>query len=119
MMTPNGQSLLPSANRELRSFLARVDRLVHGTGDVHAEDLYAIRRLLESVAPELGGPPRGVSVDAMLQAHIQEYKDNLRAAQASLEQVRCVMLGRRARLEAAKRHLEGLRGFVHAYQTTM
>jgi hypothetical protein len=118
MMPADRHNRLLSANCELRSFLERVDALVHGTGDVDAIELRALGRLLEVMAPEIGEASRGPSVDAVLQALIREYTDNLRALQTSLDQVSCVMLARRAQIEAAQQHLDGLQGWTNAYRQT-
>ena len=107
-----------SANRELRNFLERVDGMVHGTGDVGPGELRAIGRLLETMAPEIGEVSLDVFADAALQAQIQEYVGNLRALQASLEQVRCVMFARLTQIDAARQHMDGLQGWANAYRQT-
>ncbi len=107
-----------SANRELRVFLERVEALVHGTGDIGADELRALGRLLEAVAPEIGKASRDGSTDAVVQAQIEEYIGNLRALQACLEQVRCVMFARLAHIDAARQHINGLQGWVNAYRQT-
>jgi hypothetical protein len=107
-----------SANRELRNFLERVDAMVHGTGDIGPGELRAIGRLLETMAPEIDEASHGVSADAGLQAQFQEYVGNLRALQASLEQVRCVMFARLTQIDAARQHMDGLQGWANAYRQT-
>jgi hypothetical protein len=118
MMPTDRHGHFLSANCELRNFLERVDAMVHGTGDVGPGELRAIGRLLETMAPEIGEASHAVSADAALQAQIQEYAGNLRALQASLEQVRCVMLARLTQIEAARQHIAGLRGWANAYRQT-
>lgn len=106
------------ANRELRNFLERVNHLVHGTGEIAAVDLRALGQLLKSMAPEIAASSRDASADAALQAQVREYTGNLRALQASLEQVRCVLLARRAQIEAAQQHVDGFQGWASAYRQT-
>jgi len=106
------------ANRELRNFLERVDAMVHGTGDVGPGELRVIGRLLETMAPEIGEASPAASPDAALQVQIQEYVGNLRALQASLEQVRCVMFARLTQIDAARQHMDGLQGWANAYRQT-
>jgi hypothetical protein len=118
MMPTDRSSRLLSANRELRSFLARVDGMVHGTADIGAGDLRELGRLLRSMAPEISEGSSHVSVDAALRALIQEYTGNLRALQSSLDQVRCVMLARRVQMEAAGQRLQGLQSWTSAYRQT-
>ena len=107
-----------SANRELRNFLEKVEAMVHGTSDVVPGELRAIGRLLERMAPEIGEASPVVSADALLEAQMQEYVGNLRALQASLEQVRCVMFARLTQIGAARQHLDGLQGWANAYRQT-
>jgi hypothetical protein len=107
-----------SANRELRNFLERLDAMVHGTGEVGPGELRAIGRLLEIMSPEIGEASHAVSADAALQAQIQEYVGNLRALQASLERVRCVMFARLTQIDAARQHMDGLQGWANAYRQT-
>jgi hypothetical protein len=109
---------LLSANRELRGFLQRVDGLVHGTSNIDAGELRAVSRLLESMAPEIGETSPAVPVDPGLQTQVQEYIGNLRALQASLEQVRCVMFARLAQIDAARQHMNGLQSWANAYHQT-
>jgi hypothetical protein len=91
--------------------------LVRGTNDVGAEDLRAIGRLLETMAPELAAVSHNAS-DAALQEQVQRYISNLRSLQVSLEQIRCVMLARRAKLDSARQHVEGVRSWANAYRQT-
>jgi hypothetical protein len=107
-----------SANRELRSFLRRVDELVHGTSDVDAAELRAVSCLLESMAPEIGETSSAAPIDSGLQTQVQEYISNLRTLQASLEQVRCVMFARLAQIDAARQHMNGLQSWTNAYRQT-
>jgi hypothetical protein len=109
---------LISANRELRSFLERVDELVHGTCNIDAEQLHAVSCLLESMSPEIGETSPAVPIDSGLHTQVQEYISNLRALQASLEQVRCVMFARLAQIDAARQHMNGLQSWANAYRQT-
>ena len=117
-MNSNRSDLFASANLELYAFLSRVDGLVQGTSDLDAKDVRAIGRLLETMSPEIANAPRNVSDDACAQEQVQQYISNLRSLQVSLEQVRCVMLARRAKLDAARQHIEGVQGWANAYRQT-
>jgi hypothetical protein len=117
-MPPSRPDRFLSANRDLRNFLERVDAMVHGTGDVSPGELPAIGRLLETMAPEIGEASHAASADAALQAQIQEYVGNLRALQAALEQVRCVMFARLTQIDAARQHMNGFQGWARAYRQT-
>jgi len=117
-MTTGRLDRLLSANRELGSFLQRVDELVHGTSNIDAGELRAVSRLLESMAPEIGETSPAVSLDSGLQMQIQDYIGNLRALQTSLEQVRCVMFARLAQIDAARQHMNGLQSWADAYRQT-
>jgi hypothetical protein len=117
MLTHN-HALLRTVNREVRNFLGRIDGLVRGTTEIGAGELRAIRRLLEAMGPDVQEASRYSSVDALLQAQLEAYADNLRRLEASLNQVRCVMLARRARMDAAQRHVDGIRGWINAYRQT-
>lgn len=109
---------LRSVNSELRDFLERADTLVHGTGDIDAGELGVVHRLLESTGARIGEASRSAAIDAALRAELQTYADRLRALEVSLNQVRCVVLARRAQLEAAQQHMHGLRDWVNAYRQT-
>jgi hypothetical protein len=117
-MNTDRNELFASANLELLAFLSQADGLVQGTSDLGAEDLRAIGRLLETMAPEMAKSPRNGCDDAGAREQVQRYISNLRSLQVSLEQVRCVMLARRAKLEAARQHVEGVRGWADAYRQT-
>jgi len=65
-----------------------------------------------TLAPEIGDASRSETLDTSLQHEIAEYVKNLRALQSVLEKVRCAMLARQVQLEAAKRHMDRLQGWV-------
>ena len=108
-----------SANRDLRDFLMRVEALGNGTGMISEEDMKRISQRLLTLAPEVGDASRSKTLDAALKAQIDEYVRNLKSMQRALEKVCCIMLARKSQLEAAKRHMEGLRGWVSAYHQTI
>jgi hypothetical protein len=117
-MAANSHELFVSANHELRAFLTRTEGLVHGTSDMDAEDLRALGRLLQRVAPEMEASSRIGNSDMALEEQVQLYIANLRSLQVCLEQVRCVMLARRSKLEAARQHIEGVQSWANAYRQT-
>lgn len=107
-----------SANQELRDFLRRVEHLANGAGTVNEDDLQKIAQRLLNLAPEIGDASRSETLNAGLQLEIAEYVKNLQALQGALERVRFVMRARRAQLESAKRHKDGLHTWVNAYHET-
>ena len=107
-----------SANQELRDFLRRVERLENGTGTVSENDLQQIARRLLNLGPEIGDASRSETLNAGLQVEIGEYVKNHRALQGALERARSVMRARRAHLEPAKRHKDGLQSWANAYHET-
>jgi hypothetical protein len=123
VMKHNGQGLkherFTAANEELRGFLRRVDGLANGTQSVSEGDLRSVSRRIANLGPEVGDASRGATLDQPLQEEIAEYVRNLRALQAALERVRCIMLARKVQLESAKRHVEGVKGWVDAYSHTL
>ena len=108
-----------AANEELRGFLHRVDGLARGTGSVSEGDLRSVSHRIANLAPEVGDASRGATLDERLRVEIAEYVRNLSALQIALEKVRCVMLARKFQLESAKRHIEGVKGWVDAYNHTV
>lgn len=122
-MKHNGQDpkheRFTAANDELRGFLRRVDGLVNGTQSVSEGDLRSVSQRIANLAPEVGDASRGATLDQSLQEEIAEYVRNLRALQTALERVRCIMLARKVQLESAKRHVEGVKGWVDAYIHTL
>lgn len=117
-MSADSHDHLLRANRELQEFLKRAEGLVQGRGEIVGDDLRSIGRLLEATTPELGELSRQLANNAEMQALIQEYTSNLRCLQTSLEQIRCVMLARRAQLDAERRRLNRLHGWADAYRRT-
>lgn len=108
-----------AANEELRGFLRRVDGMVGGTGTVSEGDVRSVSQRIANLAPEVGDASRGADLDESVRLEIGEYVRNLRALQAALEKVRCVMLARKVQIESAKRHVEGVKGWVEAYTHTL
>jgi hypothetical protein len=123
VMKHNGQDLkyerFTAANDELRGFLRRVDGLANGTQSVSEGDLRSVSQRIANLGPEVGDASRGATLDQPLQEEIAEYVCNLRALQRALERVRCVMLARKVQLESAKRHVEGVKDWVDAYNHTL
>jgi hypothetical protein len=117
-MEPHKREQFATANHELRNFLQQADGLVDGTGTVTAEDLKSIWMRLLNLAPEVGAPSRRETIAADPRDEVAQYVKNLQTLRDALEKVRCVMLARRAQLEAAKRHIDGLQGWINAYQQT-
>jgi uncharacterized protein with von Willebrand factor type A (vWA) domain len=105
-------------NLEVNRFRERVDRLIHGTADLGAPELRRLRRLLESMAPDVREAIATESIDRDLRAELDVYAENLKALDASLQQVRCVMLSRQAHMAAANCHVSGMRGWLNAYRQT-
>jgi ABC-type phosphate transport system auxiliary subunit len=107
-----------SANEELRDFLQRVEGLASGTCSISDRDLQVLSQRLSTLAPEIGDASRSETLDADLRNEVAEYVKNLRALQTALEKVRCIMLARKMQIETQKRHLDGLQGWVNAYNQT-
>lgn len=107
-----------TANRELQDFLQRAEGLANGTGTVTEQELKTIWVRLVNLAPEVSGSSRGGTLTADLPKEVAEYVNNLHTLREALEKVRSVMTARRAQLEAAKRHIDDLRGWINAYHQT-
>jgi hypothetical protein len=118
MMESNKHERFLSANKELRDFLERVEGLASGACSISDRDLQGLSQRLLTLAPEIGDASRGETLDANLRNEVAEYVKNLRALQTALEKVRCVMLARKMQIETQKRHLDGLQGWVNAYNQT-
>lgn len=109
---------LCSANRDLAIFLRRADALAHGTDNIDGDDLRAVSRVLETIAPEIAELSKSTSADDALANQFTKYTNQLRALQTVLVQVGCVMLARRAQIESARQHVGGLNNWVAAYRQT-
>ena len=107
-----------AANQELRGFLRRTEAFARGTGTVTERELKTILARLQNLGPEVGDASRSETLDAQSRVEIAEYVRNLLALQRTVENIRRVMLCRRAQLKAAKSHLDGLQSWIHAYQQT-
>jgi hypothetical protein len=112
------QEAFVSANQELSKFLRKVDCLANGTGSVTEADLLSLSRRIEALSQEVHNYPLAETVGDGVPNEVSEYVKNLRAVQAALETVRCVMLARKTQLDGAKRHLRGVQGWVNAYRQT-
>jgi hypothetical protein len=108
-----------AANQELRGFLRRAEGLAIWSDTVSEEELKTIWHRMLELAPEVKDASACDTLDAELQEEIAAYVKNLKALQQAVETIRCVMLARRAVLDSTRRHLDGLQGWVHAYQQTM
>lgn len=108
-----------AANQELRDLLRRAEGLASWSDTASEEELKAIWHRLLDLAPEVEEGSGCEMLDALLQEEIAAYVKNLRALQQAVETIRCVMLARHAQPQAARLHLHGLEGWVHAYHQTM
>jgi hypothetical protein len=118
LMDSNKHERFLAANEELQDFLQHVEGLAGGICSISDRDLQRLSQHLSTLAPEIGDASRGETLDAGLQNEIAKYVSNLRALQIALEKVRCVMLARRMQIERQRRHLDGLQGWVNAYNQT-
>jgi hypothetical protein len=107
-----------TANCEFSIFLQKVAGLANGTESITEPDLQSLSRRLAALAPEVQEIRLQKAPEDELPNEISEYLKNLRAVQAALETVHCVMLARKNQLDGARRHLRGLQGWVSAYQQT-
>ena len=117
-MESNKHERFLTANEELRDFLQRVRGLASGTCSISDRDLQVLSQRLSTLAPEIGDASRSETLDADLRNEVAEYVKNLRALQTALEKVRCFMLARKIQIETQQRHLDGLQGWVNAYNQT-
>jgi hypothetical protein len=118
LMESNKHERFLTANEELRDFLQRVKGLASGTCSISDRDLQVLSQRLSTLAPEIGDASRSETLDADLRNEVAEYVKNLRALQTALEKVRCFMLARKMQIETQQRHLDGLQGWVNAYNQT-
>jgi hypothetical protein len=118
VMDTQRQEQFVVANRELCLFLQRVDGLAHGTESVTEEDMLSLSRRLSTITPQVGDILASQANDEGQPNEIAEYIKNLRALQTALETVRVIMLAQKVHLDGARRHLQGLQGWVNAYQQT-
>jgi hypothetical protein len=107
-----------AANLELNAFLRKVDGLANGTESITEENLKSLSQRIAVLDPLAAEILSVQEHDAMQQTEITEYVQNLRALQSALETVRCVTLARKTQLDGARRHLQGLQGWVSAYRQT-
>lgn len=105
-----------AANQQLRKFLQQAEGLANGSAAVTEGEVKTILVHLLNFAPAVGDASRSETLDARLREEMAEYIKNLRALQQAVERICRVMLCRRAQLEATKRNLDGLQGWIHAFQ---
>ena len=116
-MEDKGERFL-RANQDISAFLRRVERLSEGTCWIDERDLQALSDRVAGLGPELRNASEGANPDLQLQEEVAKYIAHLRALQTALEKVQCIMLTRKARLDADRQHLNGLQGWLCAYHQT-
>jgi len=106
-----------AANEEVSCFLRRVENLSEGTYWITERDLRELAKCLDALGPELRAA-QSPETDPGLRQEIDRYIANLRALQPALEKVQCIMLARKAQIEAEKQHLYGVQSWLSAYHQT-
>lgn len=106
------------ANARLQLFLERVEEALAGRGNFTPEDLRALAAPVRGMAALIpfAGTLRAASPEWSEQ--LDRYAGNLSETQRAFERLRCVLLARRAQIEARRGHLEALRRWAGAWQQT-
>ena len=96
------------ANARLRALVSRTRNALAGRGSFTVTDIRAISEPVTAVKPIVGDAEKLRTIHPELTVELQTYKGNLEEIQTALEQMRVMLIARRAHIEAARGHLATL-----------
>lgn len=97
-----------SANEKLRALISRTRDALSGRGNFNVEDVRAIAEPVGLMQPIVTDANRLRTIHPDLDGELEAYAGNLGEMQVALEQMRFMLIARRAHIEAMRGHLETL-----------
>lgn len=111
------QTLL-RVNTSLTGYLAEARRALRGECDFCVEDVRKIRGPVEEMAPVMTHSTELLRLQPELAGQLELYKSQLGDLQATLGQIRVMLLARQASLEAGRAQLSAVSQWMGAFRQT-
>jgi len=105
-------------NAQLQLFLRGVGEALAGRANFTAEEVRAIAEPVRQMAPLVGQAEHLCAQSPAWREELDLYARNLAQMHQALDRVRCVLLARRAQIEARRGHLETVSRWAGAWQQT-
>ena len=105
-MNPSILDSIRGANVKLRTLLERTRDALGGRQSFSVEDVRAISAPVAQMQPIVEEAKDRLTVQPEVQGELQAYAGNLAELQVVLQQMRVMLLARRANVEALRGHLE-------------
>jgi Lon protease-like protein len=106
------------ANARLQRFLGRVGEALAGRRNFSADDVRAVAQTIREMAPVVSRAKQLRAAHPGLRDELEFYARHLAEADHALDRMRCVLLARRAQIEAQWGHLAAVRLWAGAWQQT-
>jgi hypothetical protein len=106
------------ANMKLRALLFHTREALAGRGNFTSDHVRAIADPVSRMAPIVAEANRLRTIHPDLDGELEAYAGNLNEMQTALEQMRFMLIARRASLEAMRGHVETLGMWTAALRST-
>jgi hypothetical protein len=107
-----------SANEKLRALTSRTRDSLAGRGNFEVADVRAIAEPIGLMQPIVTDAERLRTIHPELDGELEAYAGNLGEMQVALDQMRFMLIARRAHIEAMRSHLETLGMWTAAVRMT-
>ena len=107
-----------AVNAKLASMISRMREALAGRQNFQAEDVRELSEPVSEMEPILAEAKRLRTLQPDLDGELEAYTGNLGEAQKALEQLRFMLLARRANLDAMRSHIETVGYWAAAYRQT-
>jgi hypothetical protein len=112
------QEQIQEANATLSTFLFEAREALDGRRTFTGEEIRAISKPLGQIQPILSQILGLRATDSALSASLATYEKTLTELQATVEQLRFMLLARQGQLGAARSHFEAVNLWVAAFKQT-
>jgi len=107
-----------AVNVRVASLVSRMRDALAGRQNFQAEDVRELSEPVSEMEPILAEAKRLRTLQPDLDGELETYTGNLGEAQKALEQLRFMLLARRANLDAMRSHIETVGHWAAAYRQT-
>jgi hypothetical protein len=107
-----------AVNAKLASMISRMREALAGRQNFQPEDVRELSEPVAEMEPILAEAKRLRTLQPDLDGELEAYTGNLGEAQKALEQLRFMLLARRANLDAMRSHIETVGYWAAAYRQT-
>jgi hypothetical protein len=109
---------IQDASALLEAFLGHAEEALSGRSSFNPEALRALAAPLREMEPIVAQAAERHAGGAGTSSELQDYTDRLRRLDATLEQVRFMLLARQTTLEASRRHVDTLNQWATRFNET-